>query len=130
MKNNGNVKYKQSFKTNDTLPSIEDKSEFQDHINKSKNKYAVSFPNLSKDAMLVIPIPMADKNFSTLRDFIDNAEKIQQQELWKKVAQVAKEFMNNNDKVWISVNGQGVPYTHIRISSVPKYYFDKELQKE
>ena len=37
--------------------------------------------------------------------------------------------MKEKNKVLISVHGLGVPYTHVRISSSPKYYFDKELKK-
>jgi hypothetical protein len=33
-------------------------------------------------------------------------------------------------KLWISVHGLGVHYTHVRISSIPKYYFNNELKKE
>ena len=80
--------------------------------------------------MLVIPMPIIGKNYVTLKDFIDNAPKIQQQEFWKKVAEVAKNFMNENGKVWISVHGLGVHYTHVRISTSPKYYFNNELKKE
>jgi hypothetical protein len=61
------------------------------------------------------------------KDFIDNAPEIQQQEFWKKVA---KNFMKEKGKVWISVHGFGVDYTHVRISSIPKYYFNNELKKE
>jgi hypothetical protein len=80
--------------------------------------------------MLVIPMPVSGKNYATLKDFIDNAPEIQQQEFWKHVAEVAKKCMKKNGKVWISVNGLGVAYTHIRISTIPKYYFASELKNE
>ena len=130
LKNNGKVEYKQTFRTNYKLPTTQNKKDFEEHIKKSDDKYVVSFPNLSKDTMLVVPMPIRDKNYATLRDFIDNAPLIQQQEFWKKVAKVAKTFMNEKGKVWISVHGLGVNYTHVRISSSPKYYFDNELKKE
>ena len=130
LKNNGKVEYKQTFRTNYKLPTMQNKKDFEEHIKKSDDKYVVSFPNLSKDTMLVVPMPIRDKNYATLRDFIDNAPLIQQQEFWKKVAEVAKSFMNEKGKVWISVHGLGVNYTHVRISSSPKYYFDNELKKE
>jgi hypothetical protein len=130
LKNNGNVEFKQVFRTNDKLPSTQNKKDFQEQINKSHNKYVVSFPNLSKDTMLVVPIPIRGKNYATLRDFIDNAPEIQQQEFWKKVAEIATKFMDEKEKVWISVHGLGVGYTHVRISTSPKYYFDNELKKE
>ncbi len=124
LKNNGNVEFKQSFKTDNKLPDKQNKKDFQEYINKSDNKYVTALPNLSKDTMLVIPMPVNGNNYVTLRDFIDNASEIQQIEFWKKVAEVAKEFMNEKGKVWISVHGFGVPYTHVRISSSPKYYFN------
>jgi hypothetical protein len=130
LKNNGKVPYKKTFRTNNKLPQTQNIKAFEEHIKNSQNKYVVSFPNLSKDTMLVVPMPVRGKNYATLRDFIDNAPEIQQQEFWKKVAEVAKEFMKEKGKVWISVHGLGVDYTHVRISSSPKYYFDNELKKE
>jgi hypothetical protein len=130
LKNNGNSVFKQSFRSNQYLPETQNQSDFQEYITKSKNKYVVAFPNLSKDTILVIPMPVRGKNYATLRDFIDNSAETQQKEFWKTVAQVAREFMKEKGKVWISVHGMGVPYTHVRISSKPKYYFDDELKKE
>ena len=130
LKKDGEVEYKQSFRTNNKLPETQNNKDFQEYIKNSKNKYVVAFPNINKDAMLVIPMPVQGKNYATLRDFIDNAPMIQQQEFWKKVAEVAKKYMDKNEKVWISVHGLGVAYTHVRITSSPKYYFDNELKKE
>jgi hypothetical protein len=130
LKNDGKVVYYQTFRTNNKLAQMQNKKDFQEHFKNSQNKYVVAFPNLSKDTMLVVPMPVRGKNYATLRDFIDNASEIQQQEFWKKVAEVAKKFMNEKGKVWISVHGLGVDYTHVRISSSPKYYFDNDLKKD
>jgi len=65
--------------------------------------------------MLIVPMPIRGRSYATLRDFIDNAPIIQQQEFWKKVAQTAKDFMHEKEKVWVSVHGLGVVYTHVRI---------------
>jgi hypothetical protein len=130
LKNDGDVEYRQSFRTNAKLPQTQNAKYFEEYIKNSQNKYVVAFPNLSKDTMLVVPIPVRGKNYATLRDFIDNAPEIQQQEFWKKVAKVAKKIMNEKGNVWISVHGLGVEYTHVRISSTPKYYFDNELKQE
>ena len=118
-----NSKFKQSFKT-DTFPSVQDFSPFLEHIEGSKNKYVVSFPNLGKDAILVIPQPRKNKNFATLKDFIDNASLKQQQEFWKETARIAKQMLSD---VYISTSGHGVNYLHVRISKKPKYYFDEKL---
>jgi hypothetical protein len=128
LKNDGNVEYKQVFRTNHKLPAAQNKKDFLEQINQSQNKYVISFPNLSKDTMLVVPMPVRGKNYVTLRDFIDNAPEIQQREFWKKVAETAKQFMKEKGKVWISVHGLGVEYVHVRISSSPKYYFDNDLK--
>ena len=121
LKNDGLVPFHQTFNENPNLPTKHDKTAFQKYIDNSQNKYAVAFPNLDKTSMLVIPIPRRGKNYATLKDFLDNAPKIQQQEFWKKVASVAKKYMKKWGEVWISVHGLGVPYTHVRIDSTPKY---------
>jgi hypothetical protein len=127
LKNGGNTKYIQRFKSDLGLPTVQNKKDFQEYINKSTNKYVTSFPNLSGDTILVIPMPMHGKNYATLRDFIDNADIVQQQAFWKKVAKIAREL---NGNIWISVHGLGVAYTHVRISNNPKYYFDNELKED
>lgn len=121
LKNDGLVPFHQTFKENLNLPVKHDKTPFQKYIDNSQNKYAVAFPNLDKTSMLVIPMPRCGKNYATLKDFVDNAPKIQQQEFWKRVASVAKKYMKKWGEVWISVHGLGVPYTHVRIDSTPKY---------
>ena len=128
LKNDGKAEFRQSFRTNYTLSQSQNKKDFQEQINQSQNKYVVSFPNLSKDAMLVVPMPVRGKNYATLRDFIDNASGTQQKEFWKKVAEVARRFLHEKGKVWISVHGLGVDYTHVRISASPKYYFANDLK--
>ena len=111
------------FKEDINLAKTQNYTPFQEYINNSQNKYVTAFPNLNKDSMLVIPMPRRGKNYATLKDFIDNAPKVQQREFWKKVAEVAKKFMKQNGEAWISVHGLGVDYTHVRIDSKPKYYF-------
>jgi hypothetical protein len=130
LKNNGNCKFIQKFKINNELPLIHDESVFNEYFIRSKNKYVVAFYNLNKDAILVVPKPVNGKNYATLKDFIDNAPEIQQHKFWKKVSKLAIRFMNKKGKVWISVSGLGVAYTHLRISTIPKYYFDENLMKE
>ena len=90
MKNNGNTEYRQSFRVNNNLAQVQSLDEYSEYFKNSKNRYVVTFPNLSGDIILVCPMPMNGKNYVTLKDFIDNASLTQQKEFWKKVAVIAK----------------------------------------
>lgn len=121
--NNMNTNYEENYIQNSYLTNMkQDYSSFEKEINKSNNKYVVSFFNLSKTSYLIVPIPRSNKKFTTLKDFIDNASKIQQKKLWQKVALSTIMMLKKYNKVWISTHGTGVPYLHIRIDIKPKYY--------
>jgi hypothetical protein len=130
LKNGGDTKFKQKVKVNNKLPSKQSSKSFKKQITASKDKYSTSFPNLSGDTILVVPIPRAGKNYATLFDFCANAPIVQQQEFWKMVSKVAREQMKKFKKVWVSTHGLGVPYLHVRISDSPKYYFSEALSVE
>lgn len=122
--------YIEKFKESIELPDFQSKTAFKDKLNdaeKKQIKYAIAFPNLSGDTILVLPIPRKGKSYATLKDFVDNAPMKQQQEFWKLVAEEAKKQVKKLGKIWISTHGLGVSYLHVRISSKPKYYFSKAL---
>ncbi|CAH1766742.1 22567_t:CDS:2 [Entrophospora sp. SA101] len=52
-------------------------SDFQEHIDESKDKLACSFPNLGGDATLIIPLPKKkgsnELDYKNLKEFSDNA---------------------------------------------------------
>jgi hypothetical protein len=75
-------------------------------------------------------MPKRGKNFATLRDFIEESSDEQQEAFWKRVAKEAKRFCAIHGRVWISVHGLGVAYTHVRIATSPKYYFAKEFLRK
>ena len=129
---NGESQFSEKFKESLELPNIQSRTAFKDKLIKAEKngkQHATSFPNLSGDTVLVIPMPKG-KCYATLKDFVDNAPKKQQQELWKLVAKEAKKQAKKFGKVWISTHGLGVPYLHVRISSQPKYYFSKALAEK
>ena len=108
----------------------EDYSSFYEYIKKSKNKYVISFNNLSNDTLLIIPTPKKNKKFTTIKDFMDNASEIQQKYFWKYVSKTVKKLIKDGKtKYWISTHGLGVPYFHLRISLKPKYYVTKSFMK-
>jgi len=97
-------------------------SSFQKYIDSSTNKYVTSFSNLSGDSLLIIPIPKKNKDFTTIKDFIDNSSINHQKVFWKKVANEIKQRLKTKEKIYISTHGLGVPYFHIRLDDTPKYY--------
>jgi hypothetical protein len=103
---------------------------FIEHIAMSLNKHVTSFYNKSKDTLLIIPIPKKNKNFSTIKDFMDNASKKQQQYFWNRVSKEILLFLTKNENVFISTHGLGVHYFHIRLCKYPKYYKTTKFIKQ
>lgn len=127
-----NGTYLEEFIEDEELPTIMNSDSFMNYIVQSKNKYVTSFPNLSGDTVLVIPMPKKNrkgkfKNYSTLKKFMDNASRTQQKIFWKHVYKQIIKFRKKNKRVWISTHGKGVSYLHVRISNSPKYYEDSPL---
>jgi uncharacterized C2H2 Zn-finger protein len=115
--------YKEKFIENNELEKAAyNPSSFQKYIESSKNKYVTSFPNLSGDSLLIIPIPRKGKDFTTMKDFIDNASQYHQKIFWKKVAKEIKKRLKEKEGVYVSTHGLGIPYFHIRLDDNPKYY--------
>ena len=123
--NSSNPLYEDEYLEYPSLPHQQDYTPFQEYINASKDKRVVSFYNLSKDTVLVVPMPRKNKNFATLKHFVDNASNQQQGAFWKHVAQLLETTTDGG--YFVSVHGHGVPYLHVRISRTPKYYFAKHL---
>ena len=114
-------KYKEKFIPSPKLVFKQDYTAFAKHIAKSTNKYAISFYNLSKDALLVIPMPRKNKDFSTIKGFIDNATLTHQRHFWQLVASTIKKSLKTHDEVYVSTHGLGVPYFHLLLDFAPKY---------
>ena len=122
------TEYKEKFIEDNFLEKMrQNKSSFKEKFQKTKQKNVISFLNLSKKSLLVVPIPKQGKSYTTLKKFIDNAPIEQQKKFWKKVANSVHKMLKTNDKVWVSTHGTGVPYLHVRIDSYPKYYLTKQF---
>jgi len=127
--NKETTKFCQSFIPNRSLPSKQDYSPFNEYISKNLHKDVISFPNLTKDTLLIVPIPKKGKNFATIIDFVRNADEKQQSLLWKRVALEARKLLKKHN-IWISTHGMGVPYLHVRLDITPKYYGGSKLKKK
>lgn len=82
----------------------------------------VEFPNLGKDAILVVPCPQAPASaYGHLAAFVREAPDAQRHALWKLVGE-AMERRLGKEPVWLSTAGAGVPWLHVRLDDRPKYY--------
>ncbi|WP_413039062.1 DUF6940 family protein [Roseofilum sp. Belize BBD 4] len=91
----------------------------------SVGETVVSFPNLSRDARLIVPCPIvSDSSYVHFASFVREAPESQQQELWATIGRemVAQLTRSPVSPIWLNTAGMGVPWLHIRLDSRPKYY--------
>lgn len=85
-------------------------------------KHVVVFPNLGRDAVLVVPCPISDRTaYGHLATFVRLAPESQRHTLWQAVGQAMTNRVSD-DPVWLSTAGAGVAWLHIRLDDRPKYY--------
>lgn len=126
---NDESEYKYALIENSNLNNInQDCTPFNEYIRTNYSHYTISFYNLSKTAKLIIPTPIPGKNFTTLKDFIDNAPKHIQHEFWKHVAREVRQMKKQYNKVWVSTHGLEIGYLHMIIDSDHKYYCTDEFK--
>lgn len=88
---------------------------------KQDDKTVVSFENLGKDALLVVPKPISNSKYPHIATFVRTASAEQIQEVWQQVGQQVEKRISNQ-KLWVSTSGLGVYWLHIRLDDRPKYY--------
>ena len=82
----------------------------------------VVFENLGKDALLVVPSPQADDSvYAHIGAFTRNGPNPQIHALWQTVGRTMQQRITHQP-VWLSTEGHGVSWLHIRLDSQPKYY--------
>ena len=129
-KNNILGMYKEKFIQSNKLEKLrQNYKPFSKQIKEADNKYCLSFYNLDKTSLLIIPYPRKNKNFSTLKKFIDNSSKLQQKKFWMLVSESISIMLKKHNKIWVSTHGLGVSYLHVRIDTKPKYYKTTEFTK-
>lgn len=107
-------------------------TDFRKHLDSKKNKkqhHVISFKNLSGDTLLIVPKERVGKNFSSLYYFMKEASDTQQRMFWKQVALEARNQLKHHPNIYISTEGTGVAYLHVRICTYPKYYGNSKLRK-
>jgi len=81
----------------------------------------VIFPNLGKDALLVVPCPVGNNDYGHLGAFMSNAAREQKLAFWEQVG-IAMLDRLSEKPVWLNTAGAGVPWLHLRLDDRPKYY--------
>ena len=92
--------------------------------------------NISKITTLIIPRKQYNddgtlKNFTTIKEFIDNASHSHQVGFWKRVAEEIKKFLEIHDQVYVYTHGNGVAYFHLRLEKNFQYFenYHEEIKK-
>ena len=81
-----------------------------------------AFPKLGRDAILVVPCPVADRAaYGHLGSFVRLAPEDQRDALWRAVGEQMVRRVGA-EAVWLNTAGAGVPWLHVRLDNRPKYY--------
>ena len=105
------------------LASSPDAEAFAEHFAGAGSDGVVEFPNLGKDAIMVVPCPNNGplSAYGHLAAFVRQAPRSQQHALWARVG-AAMQRRLGDQPVWLSTAGAGVSWLHVRLDDRPKYY--------
>lgn len=105
-------------------------SDFAEHL-RSDAASVVSFRNLGDDAVLIVPRRMSDAAcYAHIAAFVRGGPREQQHALFQLLAKEADKLVKAGRRFWISTSGLGVPWVHVRLDSVPKYYQYRRYAEE
>jgi len=103
---------------------IPDYRSFSEHFIRCKNA-AASFENIGRDAILISPRPVEGTDYKHLANFIRNSDEKAISYFWFLVALKLEENLKDGRPRWLSTNGLGVHWLHVRIDIRPKYYLSE-----
>jgi hypothetical protein len=104
------------------IGSRPDVEAFGEHFRKPGKESVVAFPNLGRDAIMVVPKPIGPlEAYGHLGAFVRKAPESQQEALWQLVGESMQQRISSNP-VWLSTAGAGVSWLHVRLDDRPKYY--------
>ena len=99
-----------------------DAAAFAEHLGGAAVGGVVEFPNLGKDAIMVVPCPNGPLSaYAHIGAFARQAPEPQKHALWALVG-AAMQRRVGNKPVWLSTAGAGVSWLHVRLDDRPKYY--------
>ena len=99
-----------------------DANAFGEHFSRGSERGVVEFPNLGKDAIMVVPCPIGPiSDYGHIGAFVRHAPEVQRHSLWKSVGAAMQRRLDTKP-VWLSTAGAGVSWLHVRLDDRPKYY--------
>jgi hypothetical protein len=108
--------------------SSPDEDTFDEHFRRcNSNVYGCAFANLGGDSLLIVPkpVPSSPKTaYGHLAAFVRRAPAEQVLEVWKLTLQIYLDRIQKQKQntIWLSTDGSGVAWLHIRLDPRPKYY--------
>jgi hypothetical protein len=107
-------------KNNYLVDVLPDQHTFQQYFDSEQQ--AVTFQNLGGDAQLIAPCPHHNPDcYTHIGTFVRNTPAKQRDAFWKITGEQMLDAIGNEPK-WLSTNGMGVSWLHMRIDRRPKYY--------
>jgi hypothetical protein len=104
------------------LASNPDADAFAEHFRGGGEGGVVEFPNLGKDAIMVVPCPNGPLSaYRHIGAFVRQAPEPQRHALWELVGAAMQRRLGTKP-VWLSTAGAGVSWLHVRLDDRPKYY--------
>lgn len=96
---------------------------FSEHFGKdTSGDGVVTFKNLGRDAMLVVPCPFAEhEHYTHLGAFVRGAPQAQVHALLSALGRTVLARVSDRP-LWVSTAGMGIYWLHVRLDSRPKYY--------
>eukprot|EP00908_Phaeocystis_cordata_P008071 Transcript_18739.p2 GENE.Transcript_18739~~Transcript_18739.p2 ORF type:complete len:296 (-),score=102.36 Transcript_18739:1230-2117(-) len=93
---------------------------------------ARSFANLGGDATLVAPCAgaaVAPSTYAHIAKFVRDAPAAQRDAFWRAVGRAVGETLRARGAAptWVSTEGSGVSWLHVRLDSTPKYYHHRSF---
>ena len=97
-----------------------DPTDFQPYLQAlPPDEQTALFSNFSGDAQLLAPKPTGD--YGHIAAFCRTAESPLQHALWRRVGQLCREAIAQQESVWCNTHGHGVPWLHVRFDRRLKY---------
>jgi hypothetical protein len=98
---------------------------FSEHLSACTSGGATAFENLGGDAVLIVPCKRTDDaHYGSIAAVVRGAPASQLVEFWALVGTALRRTLHARGHAftWMSTEGSGVPWVHVRLDSRPKYY--------